>query len=137
MLEYAILIFFSLYYLCFVALKFQSLVWEDPLQEEMTTHSSVLAWKIPWTEELGGLQSMRLQRGNMTEHNAQRNDALGEKKCCTSANCDVVTIQERGSIYSPMIRSQSFSELSSLCSVKFTNVLGFPFFLAPQVGEDR
>ena len=103
----------------------------------MATHSSVLAWKIPRTEELGGLQSMRLQRGNMTEHNAQRNDALGEKKCCTSANCDVVTIQERGSIYSPMIRSQSFSELSSLCSVKFTNVLGFPFFLAPQVGEDR
>ena len=35
--------------------------WEDPLEEGMTTHSSILAWKIPWTEEPGGLQSMGLQ----------------------------------------------------------------------------
>ena len=35
-----------------------SLGQEDPLEEEMATHSSILAWKIPWTEELGGLQSM-------------------------------------------------------------------------------
>ena len=35
----------------------QSLGWEDPLKKEMTTHSSILAWKIPWTEELGGPQS--------------------------------------------------------------------------------
>ena len=35
---------------------------EDPLEKEMTTHSSILAWKIPWTEESGGLQSMGLQR---------------------------------------------------------------------------
>ena len=34
---------------------------KDPLEEEMTTHSSILAWKSPWTEEPGGLQSMRLQ----------------------------------------------------------------------------
>ena len=40
----------------------QSLGWEDPLEEEMATHSSILAWKIPWTEEPGGLQSMGLQR---------------------------------------------------------------------------
>ena len=33
--------------------------WEDPLEEEMATHSSILAWKIPWTEEPGGLQSIR------------------------------------------------------------------------------
>ena len=39
----------------------QSLGWEDPLEKEMATHSSILAWKIPWTEESGGLQSMRLQ----------------------------------------------------------------------------
>ena len=32
-----------------------SLGWEDPLEEEMATHSSILAWKIPWTEEPGGL----------------------------------------------------------------------------------
>ena len=35
---------------------------EDPLEEEMATHSSILAWKIPWTEESGGLQSMGSQR---------------------------------------------------------------------------
>ena len=35
----------------------RSLGWEDPLEEDMATHSSVLAWKIPWTEEPGGLQS--------------------------------------------------------------------------------
>ena len=39
----------------------QSLGWEDPLEKEMATHSSILAWKIPWTEELGGLQSMGSQ----------------------------------------------------------------------------
>ena len=39
-----------------------SLVWEDPLEEEMTIHSSILAWEIPWTEVLGRLQSMGLQR---------------------------------------------------------------------------
>ena len=38
------------------------LAWKDPLEDEMTTHSSILAWKIPWMEELGGLQSMGLQR---------------------------------------------------------------------------
>ena len=40
----------------------QSLGWEDPLEEEMATHSSVLAWRIPLTEEPGGLQSMGSQR---------------------------------------------------------------------------
>ena len=34
---------------------------EDPLKKEMAVHSSILAWKFPWTEEPGGLQSMRLQ----------------------------------------------------------------------------
>ena len=39
-----------------------SLGWEDPLKKEMATHSSILAWRILWTEEPGGLQSMGLQR---------------------------------------------------------------------------
>ena len=38
-----------------------SLGWEDALEKELATHSSILAWKIPWTEEPGGLQSMELQ----------------------------------------------------------------------------
>ena len=40
----------------------QSLVWEDPLEEVMVTHSSILAWRILWTEEPSGLQSMGSQR---------------------------------------------------------------------------
>ena len=40
----------------------QSLGWEDPLEEGMTTHSSILAWRIQWSEEPGGLQSIALQR---------------------------------------------------------------------------
>ena len=40
----------------------QSLGWEDPLEKGMTTHSSILAWRIPWTEEPGKLQSMGSQR---------------------------------------------------------------------------
>ena len=40
----------------------QSLGWEDPLEKEMETHSSVFAWRIPWTEEPDGPQSMGSQR---------------------------------------------------------------------------
>ena len=40
--------------------QFQSLGWEDPLEKEMATYSSILAWKIPWTEELGRLQPIWL-----------------------------------------------------------------------------
>ena len=40
----------------------RSLGWEDPLEKEMVTHSSLLAWRISWTEEPGGLQFMELQR---------------------------------------------------------------------------
>ena len=39
---------------------------EDPLEKEMATHSSIFAWRIPWTEEPGGLQSMGLQESDMT-----------------------------------------------------------------------
>ena len=50
----------------------RSLGWEDPLEEEMATHSSILAWKIPWTEEPGGLQCMgspSVRHDWATEHN--------------------------------------------------------------------
>ena len=40
----------------------RSLGWEDPLQKEMATHSGILAWRITWTEEPGGLQSTGSQR---------------------------------------------------------------------------
>ena len=43
-------------------MQFRSLGWEDPLEEEMVTDSSILAWETPWTEDPGMLQSMWLQR---------------------------------------------------------------------------
>ena len=43
-------------------MQVQFLGGEDPLEQEMTTHSSILAWKIPWIEEPGGLQSIGSQR---------------------------------------------------------------------------
>ena len=45
--------------------QIQSLGWEDPLEKGMATHSSILAWRIPWTEEPGGLQSIGLQRATL------------------------------------------------------------------------
>ena len=42
--------------------RVRSLGWENPLEKEMATHFSILAWRIPWTEVPGGLQSMGLQR---------------------------------------------------------------------------
>ena len=45
----------------------RSLGREDPLEKEMATHSSILAWRIPWTEELGGLRSMGHKESDTTE----------------------------------------------------------------------
>ena len=47
-------------------IRVQSLGWEDPLEKEMVTHSSILAWRIPWTEEPGGLQTMGSQESYTT-----------------------------------------------------------------------
>ena len=55
----------------------QFLSWEDPLEKEMITHSSTLAWEILWTEENGGLQSMRLQRAGHDFENKQQQMYLG------------------------------------------------------------
>ena len=52
-------------------MRVQSLGWEDPLENGMATHSSVLAWKIPWTEEPGKVQStgsQRVEHNRTTEH---------------------------------------------------------------------
>ena len=45
----------------------QSLSWEDPLERGRATHSSILAWRIPWTEEPGGLQSMGYKESDTTK----------------------------------------------------------------------
>ena len=51
----------------------QSLGREDPLEKEMATHSSILAWRIPWTEELGGLQSTGCKESDTTKQLHLRN----------------------------------------------------------------
>ena len=59
----------------------QSLDWEDPLEKEMANCSTVPAWKIPWTEEPGGLQSMGPQELDTTHQNRNNNgDKLGYMK---------------------------------------------------------
>ena len=49
----------------------QSLSWEDPLEKEMASHSSIHAWRIPWTEEPDGLWSMRSQRVGLKRRSTQ------------------------------------------------------------------
>ena len=51
---------------CNAAEPVQFLGWEDPLEKKMTTHCSILAWRIPWTEEPGRLQSMGSQESDKT-----------------------------------------------------------------------
>ena len=68
-----------------------SLSQEDPLEKEVATHSSILAWEIPWTEEPGGLQSMGLQR---VRHDLatkqQKTSYLSSSFHCHANNCPVV-----------------------------------------------
>ena len=59
----------------------QSLGWEDPREKEMATHSSILAWTIPWTEEPGGLQSLgsrRVRHDSVSTHTHNKVLYLGD-----------------------------------------------------------
>ena len=59
----------------------QSLVWDDPLEEGMATHSSILAWRTPWTEEPGGLQPMGPQESDTTGVTAHTGMATPSRGC--------------------------------------------------------
>ena len=60
---------------------------EDPLEKEIATHSSILAWEIPWTEEPGGSQSMELQESDTTEReHEERQASLVKQTCLTSVS---------------------------------------------------
>ena len=67
-----------------------SLGWEDSLEEDMATHSSILAWRIPWTEEPGWLQFISHKKSDTTKHTAQEDMLLSQyeklqgkrSKCC-------------------------------------------------------
>ena len=58
----------------------QSLGWDDPLEKEMAIHSRTIAWKIPWTEEPGGLQSVALQRVGHNRATSRSLSGSGELK---------------------------------------------------------
>ena len=79
----------------------QSLGWEDPLEKGMTTHSGILAWRIPWTEELGGLQSTYpwdLKESNMTEQ-LTLTHTFRHKSWWLSTNESICNAGDVGSIY--------------------------------------
>ena len=61
-----------------------SLGWEDPLEEEMATHSSIPAWRIPWTEESGGLQFMESQKSRTQLSNKTATKVLCGRLCLLS-----------------------------------------------------
>ena len=57
----------------------RSLGREDPLEKEMATHPSILAWEIPWTEDPGGLQSMESKESGMTLQLSQNQDKINSR----------------------------------------------------------
>ena len=57
----------------------RSLGWKDPLEEGMVTHSNILAWRIPWTKEPGGLLSIEWHRVRQEQSNLAHTHVIGEK----------------------------------------------------------
>ena len=69
-------------------MRVRSLGWEDPLEEEMASHSSIFSWETPWTEEPGGLQFRGLQRVGrdlVTEQQQQQRIAWGSQRTVSSS----------------------------------------------------
>ena len=58
---------------------------EDPLEEEMATHSSILAWRIPWTEEPGGLQSVGISKSQIWLSDSTTTTQIASSFCFTDA----------------------------------------------------
>ena len=81
-------------------IRVQSLGQEDPLEKERTTHASNLAWKIPWTEEPGRLQSMGLQRASK-QKNYNSNPGLPDSKTWTLEHCTTPSLQEESVCENP------------------------------------
>ena len=94
----------------------QSLGQEDPLEKEMAIHSSILAWKIPWTEEPSELQSMGWQR---VRHDRERN-------VCAQTHIDIVTVTVRGGILicSGCRNKNAIDWVSLTTEINFLMVLG-------------
>ena len=82
----------------------RSLGWEDPLEEEMATHSSILAWRIPWTEEPGGLQSMgsqsdTTQRPSTSTHRSKKFCLQNVNLVCKSLADPLNQIMQTGWVF--------------------------------------
>ena len=87
-----------------------SLGQEDPLEEEMATYSSILAWKVPWTEEPGELQSTGLQRAEHDLETEQAGKELRSGSITLRANAS-----EKNTLYEP--RCLEHSPAHSRCSI--------------------
>ena len=75
-------------------MRVQFLDWEDPLEEGMATHSSILAWRIPWTEEPGRLQPTGLQRVGHDRSNLARSILMNpsEQFVNIDSKCSIISI---------------------------------------------
>ena len=85
-----------------------SLDWEDPLEEEMFTHSSILTWKISWTEEPGGLQSMGYQRVRhnwTTEYACIHTNVVNGRRNIMLLNCKACHLTSLSTILSYLLDS--------------------------------
>ena len=91
-------------------MRVQPLGQEDALEKEMATHSSILAWEIPWIEEPGGLQSMGLQRVNSKTH-------------FSSLTCLIYSLKLLTSIF--FIKSWSLGDFTSFFPIRFTKFNSF------------
>ena len=97
----------------------QFLGWEDPLEKEVATHFSVLAWEIPWTEEPGGLQSMGPQR---VGHILATQQILSSELCVKGIqNCWTLVLKMFFLNGFPSIKLKQVSNLSSILFKKKLN----------------
>ena len=93
----------------------QSLGWDDPLEKEIATHSSILAWRIPWTEELDRLQPMGLQRVQTTTRGQ-------ENWYCDQAISTQAEKREKQQRFRPSINVRSIFYMSALSLGKLTTI---------------
>ena len=111
-----------------------SLGWEDPLEKGMATHSSILAWRIPWTEKPGRLQSMGLQRvrhnwATFTFHGNLEDNGVLRKRVQTVDFCNWSGKDSGRVVWSPGSQVESNPYLAQICLVWATEFFFFKFKL--------
>ena len=108
-------------------MQFWSLGWEDPLEEEMATHSSILAWKIPWTEEPAGVAKSRTQLSTHTLLSWEGEEEAGSVLDGLNLKCPVNGYHE----YAVVFSSLEFREdiLAAQAFAHFSITLSFCYYL--------